>query len=458
MAKTHSLEALRDEYTLLFARMKLKPQRERDISAAGQRIIAAAAKNRYLSVAAATGVPWFVIGIIHNLEASLRFDCHLHNGDSLKSPTVHVPKNRPPGWVPGPDQSQNWIASAIDAIKFEKLDQQHDWSVAGIAFALENFNGFGYRNNHPHVKNPYLWSFSNIYIHGKYVADGVFDENAVSDQCGGMALLRYLIDTDASIKAVVAFNDSHAEESEEAASRPFPGAAGPEGTPTAQPNMAPPKYPGRYLLVGIEQDADVKLLQQRLNFLGFDTKGIDSDFGQDTEDAVKLFQLRSADPVGEPLDVDGVVGPQTWEALFGRQSIPPRDEPLVNRQSALAAKVVEMAMSQLGVLEVPLGSNRGPQVDQYIASVDPGLVTQRTRGACVSSTGASKKRSRNLAHRFLRSRALASAMRGAKLLHAPSRTCGWRHCQPVKLCATRQRLGQGWCSSSRGLGVVIPAL
>ena len=38
-------------------------------------------KTRYQGVEAATAVPWFVIATIHNLEASLNFKCHLHNGD-----------------------------------------------------------------------------------------------------------------------------------------------------------------------------------------------------------------------------------------------------------------------------------------------------------------------------------------------------------------------------------------
>jgi uncharacterized protein (TIGR01370 family) len=376
MAKAHSIAELGDEFKLLFSRMKLSQQHLRDIAMIGRRISSADAKSAYQGVSAATGLPWYVIGIIHNLEASLRFDCHLHNGDPLRRLTIHVPRNRPPGWAPGADQKANWIASAIDAITYEKLDTQTDWSIEGIAFALEKFNGFGYRNNHPHVKNPYLWGYSNIYKSGKYVEDGVFDDDAVSDQCGGMTLLRYLMDNDPAIKAELAFNDGHAEENEGPASRPFPGANGPEGTPAPPPTIAPPSYPGYYLLTGLEQDPNVKILQQRLKALRFDPKGVDGDFGPDTEDAVKLFQMRSADPSGEPLDVDGVVGPQTWIALFGASSVPVRD-PLPQRDSPFAARVIDVAMSEIGVREVPPGSNRGPKVDQYISAVDPGLVSQQ---------------------------------------------------------------------------------
>ena len=36
---------------------------------------------RYDQVANATGVPWYVIGIIHEMEGGLNFTTHLHNGD-----------------------------------------------------------------------------------------------------------------------------------------------------------------------------------------------------------------------------------------------------------------------------------------------------------------------------------------------------------------------------------------
>ena len=38
-------------------------------------------KPRYQGLAAATGVPWYFIGIVHAMEASFNFRAHLHNGD-----------------------------------------------------------------------------------------------------------------------------------------------------------------------------------------------------------------------------------------------------------------------------------------------------------------------------------------------------------------------------------------
>ncbi|HXD34926.1 MAG TPA: hypothetical protein VN643_27650 [Pyrinomonadaceae bacterium] len=52
--------------------------------------------------------------------------------------------------------------------------------------------GFGYRTRHPKVLTPYLWGFTDKYMKGKFVADGKFDANAVSQQCGAAAILKAL--------------------------------------------------------------------------------------------------------------------------------------------------------------------------------------------------------------------------------------------------------------------------
>src|SRR5262249_24093908 len=62
--------------------------------------------------------------------------------------------------------------------------------LAGTLYKLEEYNGFGYRLYHPDVLTPYLWSFSNQYSGGKYVADGTWSPTAKSKQCGAAVLLR----------------------------------------------------------------------------------------------------------------------------------------------------------------------------------------------------------------------------------------------------------------------------
>ena len=77
------------------------------------------------------------------------------------------------------------------------LNKWTDWSVPGLLYKLEGYNGFGYRNKHPEVLSPYLWSFSNHYSKGKFVADGTWSPVAVSKQCGAAVLLRRMSETGA---------------------------------------------------------------------------------------------------------------------------------------------------------------------------------------------------------------------------------------------------------------------
>jgi hypothetical protein len=94
---------------------------------------------------------------------------------------------------------------------------------------------------------------------------------------------------------------------------------------------------------------------------------VDGQFGPKTESAVKLFQSRSVDSRGNPLEVDGVIGSLTWEALFGKVSIPVVDAG--EQDDALVRRALEVAASQVGVMEDPPYSNGGREVRAYLASV-----------------------------------------------------------------------------------------
>lgn len=177
---------LSQEYATLFKTAAIRPERAALVSRLADRIFAEAAMARYREVAQATGVPAHVVGILHSLEGGLDFSRHLHNGDPLTARTAHVPKGRPTSGTP----PFAWAESAIDALTLHRLDAWDDWSVPGTAYVLERYNGFGYRLRRPPVPSPYLWSFTTAYTSGKYVADHVWSDTAVSRQCGGMALLR----------------------------------------------------------------------------------------------------------------------------------------------------------------------------------------------------------------------------------------------------------------------------
>jgi lysozyme family protein len=132
-------------------------------------------------------VPWFFIAVTHALESSFNFRAHLHNGDfPLSSRTRQVPAGRPLKWLPPSD----WESSAVDALRLMGFAGQGDWSLERTLYRLEAYNGFGYRRIG--VPTPYLWSFSQHYDRGKFVADGKFSRTARSQQCGAAVMLKLL--------------------------------------------------------------------------------------------------------------------------------------------------------------------------------------------------------------------------------------------------------------------------
>ena len=184
MASVAFSSTLGDEYQRLFDTCQIRPERLQEVESLIKNITQN--RNRYQAVGDPLGIPWYFIGVIHCLEASLNFNKHLHNGDPLTARTVQVPNGRPKTGEP----PFTWEQSATDALQIKKLDQVTDWSFPATLYRLEAYNGFGYRALHPEVLSPYLWSYSNHYTKGKYVADGTFSLTAVSKQCGAAALLR----------------------------------------------------------------------------------------------------------------------------------------------------------------------------------------------------------------------------------------------------------------------------
>lgn len=146
-------------------------------------------KEQYESVANKVNIPWHFIGITHSLEADNDFKRHLHNGDPLSARTINEPKGRPQTWNPPSD----WESSAVDALS--DFAGWTDWSVPGMLYKIEGFNGYGYHRPDININSPYLWSFSNHYTKGKFIADHRYSATAVSKQCGAAILLRRLIET-----------------------------------------------------------------------------------------------------------------------------------------------------------------------------------------------------------------------------------------------------------------------
>lgn len=189
MAAPRFSTALAGEYQRLFDTCTLRPKRQGEVDALLQRI--ARDMPRYQAVAATLGVPWAMVALIHHMEANGDFSRHLHNGDPLTARTVQVPAGRPPQGTP----PFAWEASAADALRLEGFERWKEWGLAGMLYKLEAYNGWGYRLRHPEVLTPYLWSGSNHYESGKFVADGRWSDTAVSKQIGAAVLLRRMAES-----------------------------------------------------------------------------------------------------------------------------------------------------------------------------------------------------------------------------------------------------------------------
>lgn len=195
MAKQYALASLASEYRTLWDSIVVK-----DTARAGAEARAViASKQAYQHVERETGVPWFIVGALHRREAAGSFSRWLHNGDPMRDKagrplrTVNVPAGRPP------DPSVDWYAGAYDAlVTLKHYDQIKSWGAEHVAYAAESFNGFGYRNPSINIPSPYLWGGTNHQKPGKYVRDHVFDPKAWDSQIGVMAILKMIMQLDAS--------------------------------------------------------------------------------------------------------------------------------------------------------------------------------------------------------------------------------------------------------------------
>jgi lysozyme family protein len=162
-----------------WAAMKVRPELVAMVDQVAHRLVAA--QPRYQVVSGQTKVPWDVIAVIHERESSQSWKASLAQGDPWNQVSIHVPRGR------GPFQS--WEAAAADALVVcpPFASRWTDWSDGGRLTLLEQYNGLGYF--HMGIPSPYVWASTDQYSHGKYIADGHFDPNAVDHQLGCAALL-----------------------------------------------------------------------------------------------------------------------------------------------------------------------------------------------------------------------------------------------------------------------------
>lgn len=182
-----TFEGTKRGYGNLFAKMRVSNEQYEIARKAVQPVLNN--QQRYEKVQALTGVPWYWIGITHKMESNCNFSTHLHNGDPLTARTVREPPGRPIKGQP----PFTWDESAVDALRLKGLDDIYDWSLPRMLYEFERYNGWGYML-YRKTNSPYLWSFSSLQQPGKYVEDGKWNADAISEQVGAAVLLRVLID------------------------------------------------------------------------------------------------------------------------------------------------------------------------------------------------------------------------------------------------------------------------
>jgi lysozyme family protein len=145
-------------------------------------------KTRYQFVANETKVPWWWIAIVHHMESGSNFTTHLHNGDPLSARTVHRPEGRP---IEG-NPPFAWEVSAKDALtQHEAVAKQKTWKLENALWLFEKFNGMGYEMHG--VNSAYVWSGCQHYVKGRYVPDGEWNAESVSEQIGAAIILKELV-------------------------------------------------------------------------------------------------------------------------------------------------------------------------------------------------------------------------------------------------------------------------
>lgn len=181
------LAALKAKNEARWAKAKLS----RNFTYVAESLVASRAKVEYLLIEQYTGVPWWVIAVIHEREAAQRFDANIAQGDPWNKVSTHVPKGR------GPFQS--FTAAAIDALSncAPYAARNKDWSVGGTLTLLETYNGLGYAERG--IPSPYIWSGTDQYYSGKYTKDGVFNPLAIDVQLGCAGLIKAMMRIDTTI-------------------------------------------------------------------------------------------------------------------------------------------------------------------------------------------------------------------------------------------------------------------
>lgn len=202
--------ALKSANAKRWANMHVKADRIGVFDATAKRLCEPSSKARYMGVTKRLQemgmqlVPWWFVAVVSEREygGPPRWNRQLGQGDPLNQVSTHDPKGRGPfldhpgDVTPGNDA---WTRCCLDALINcgPYAAKWTDWSVGGILTLLEEYNGLGYANKG--VPSAYVWSGTDQYVSGKYVADHDYRANVVDVQEGCAPLLSRMMAIDPSV-------------------------------------------------------------------------------------------------------------------------------------------------------------------------------------------------------------------------------------------------------------------
>jgi lysozyme family protein len=150
-------------------------------------------------------VPWWFIAIVSEREygGPPRWDRQLGQGDHLDQRSHNVPAGmgpylaHPGDVTPGHDA---WTRCCVEVLANSApfAAKWTLWTAGGVLTLWEEYNGLGYAARG--IPSPYVWSGTDQYDAGKFVADHVFDPKRVDVQEGCAPILSMMMAIDPSIR------------------------------------------------------------------------------------------------------------------------------------------------------------------------------------------------------------------------------------------------------------------
>ena len=365
----HPFSTLSPEYAALLAAMRIDPGRERELAARAAAVLELAQRHsdEWAEVEGKTGVPrlWGLASF--ERESGSDYSRSPAQGDRWDKVSVDVPRGLGP--------YRCWGDACVAAYRIDRLDEVAGsagtgtvgvspaigvpigtalrsgtaaagetpalpgWTWARACYEGELFNGFGPRAHGR--QTGYLWSWTNIYTGGKYVADGKWDPDVIDAQCGMVPMMAALLRLDFSLALANAPPWSVAPPSAVVPTAPtspaIPGSSPETGgqekgnadatvQPASQGNAETATHPvPPPLLPAVFDHEATARLQAALNRLNA-TEGFSKDlplvvdgcYGRHTRRAVIAFQAAHG------LAPDGLAGPLTLAEIRRQESgLPP---------------------------------------------------------------------------------------------------------------------------------------